>query len=214
MELERWFDSLAPDGAPRVDRLSEEERRELPAARADRRARLLHRRQRLRGARGVGAGAVSRGRPTPRTGCSRSTCCAPATRRRSCLARRCCTPTHTRPLRSCAAASTSGAGCARSTAGASRPLRCISPAGCAASWASRGASSTAQGVPAFARRATLAAVSPSPCRAPRRGAARLARRPAPRRACDAVSRWRGERASCRWSSTPSSRRSTQDETAS
>ena len=32
MELERWFGSLAPDGAPRVDRLDEEERRDLPAA--------------------------------------------------------------------------------------------------------------------------------------------------------------------------------------
>jgi len=30
MELERWFGSLAPDGAPRVDRLDEDERRDLP----------------------------------------------------------------------------------------------------------------------------------------------------------------------------------------
>jgi glycosyltransferase involved in cell wall biosynthesis len=32
MELERWFGSLAPDGAPRVDRLDEDERRALPVA--------------------------------------------------------------------------------------------------------------------------------------------------------------------------------------
>jgi len=32
MELERWFASLAPDGAPRVDRLGEDERRDLPVA--------------------------------------------------------------------------------------------------------------------------------------------------------------------------------------
>ncbi len=32
MELERWFGSLAPGGAPRVDRLGEEERRDLPVA--------------------------------------------------------------------------------------------------------------------------------------------------------------------------------------
>lgn len=31
MELERWFASLAPDGAPRVDRLDEHERATLPA---------------------------------------------------------------------------------------------------------------------------------------------------------------------------------------
>jgi glycosyltransferase involved in cell wall biosynthesis len=31
MELERWFASLAPDGAPRVDRLNEPECRDLPA---------------------------------------------------------------------------------------------------------------------------------------------------------------------------------------
>lgn len=31
MELERWFHSLAPDGAPRVDRLEEHERETLPA---------------------------------------------------------------------------------------------------------------------------------------------------------------------------------------
>ncbi len=30
MELERWFESLAPDGAPRVDRLTEDERRTMP----------------------------------------------------------------------------------------------------------------------------------------------------------------------------------------
>jgi glycosyltransferase involved in cell wall biosynthesis len=30
LELERWFASLAPDGAPRVDRLDEDERRALP----------------------------------------------------------------------------------------------------------------------------------------------------------------------------------------
>ena len=32
LELERWFASLAPDGAPRVDRLDEHERDTLPAA--------------------------------------------------------------------------------------------------------------------------------------------------------------------------------------
>jgi GT2 family glycosyltransferase len=32
MELQRWFASLAPDGAPRVERLDEHERRTLPAA--------------------------------------------------------------------------------------------------------------------------------------------------------------------------------------
>jgi len=32
MELQRWFASLAPDGAPRVERLGERERRTLPAA--------------------------------------------------------------------------------------------------------------------------------------------------------------------------------------
>jgi GT2 family glycosyltransferase len=32
MELQRWFTSLAPDGAPRVERLEEHERRTLPAA--------------------------------------------------------------------------------------------------------------------------------------------------------------------------------------
>jgi GT2 family glycosyltransferase len=32
MELERWFGSLSPDGAPRVDRLSDEERLTLPVA--------------------------------------------------------------------------------------------------------------------------------------------------------------------------------------
>ncbi len=32
LELERWFSSLAPDGAPRVDRLDEHERDTLPAA--------------------------------------------------------------------------------------------------------------------------------------------------------------------------------------
>jgi len=32
MELERWFHSLAPDGMPRVDRLDEDERRDLPVA--------------------------------------------------------------------------------------------------------------------------------------------------------------------------------------
>jgi rhamnosyltransferase len=32
LELERWFASLAPDGAPRVDRLDEHERHTLPAA--------------------------------------------------------------------------------------------------------------------------------------------------------------------------------------
>jgi glycosyltransferase involved in cell wall biosynthesis len=31
LELERWFSSLAPDGRPRVERLSVEERRKLPA---------------------------------------------------------------------------------------------------------------------------------------------------------------------------------------
>jgi GT2 family glycosyltransferase len=31
LELERWFHSLAPDGAPRVDRLEERERERLPA---------------------------------------------------------------------------------------------------------------------------------------------------------------------------------------
>ncbi|HEY2536299.1 MAG TPA: glycosyltransferase [Solirubrobacteraceae bacterium] len=31
LELERWFHSLAPDGAPRVDRLDEHEREHLPA---------------------------------------------------------------------------------------------------------------------------------------------------------------------------------------
>jgi GT2 family glycosyltransferase len=31
LELERWFGSLAPEGAPRVDRLGEHERRALPA---------------------------------------------------------------------------------------------------------------------------------------------------------------------------------------
>jgi rhamnosyltransferase len=32
MELERWFASLAPDGAPRVDRLNEDERSSVPGA--------------------------------------------------------------------------------------------------------------------------------------------------------------------------------------
>ncbi len=32
MELERWFASLAPDGAPRVDRLGEDERQALPVS--------------------------------------------------------------------------------------------------------------------------------------------------------------------------------------
>ncbi len=32
MELERWFESLSPDGAPRVDRLRTGERKRLPAA--------------------------------------------------------------------------------------------------------------------------------------------------------------------------------------
>ena len=70
MELERWFASLSPDGARSVERLGAQERRSLPGARADRQARLLHRRQRLPGARGLGAGAVSRGplRRGPRAG--------------------------------------------------------------------------------------------------------------------------------------------------
>ena len=90
LELEAWFRSLAPEGVPRVDRLSEQERpsgpsdRGLPASRADRSAGLLHRRERLHRALGLGACALPRCPATPRTGRWRSTCCAPATQRCSC----------------------------------------------------------------------------------------------------------------------------------
>ena len=56
-----WFSSLADDGEPRVERLTARERETLPARAAGRPAWLLHRRKRVPGTLGVGAGAVPRG---------------------------------------------------------------------------------------------------------------------------------------------------------
>ena len=65
-ELDEWFASFAPDGAPRV-------RPRRPGA--DRGPRgVLHRRQRLRGARAPGSRCRSGRCPTPRTRCWRATC--------------------------------------------------------------------------------------------------------------------------------------------
>ena len=67
LELERWFRSLASDGYPRVDRLSEEERsprpieRGLPGGELIGARGLLHGRQCMRLPRGVVEGSVPRG---------------------------------------------------------------------------------------------------------------------------------------------------------
>ena len=153
------------------------------------------------GARGLGARAVSRGRLRrgPRAGDRHA-----ARGLRQGLrpaGRACCTPTTTRRFRSCAAASTSGAGCARSTAGASpaspahltrqlrgalgRPPR---------AWIREGASPRAAPRDARGRR-------PSPCRAPRGRAARLAGRSAASAGRAGGCRSRGAQASRRSSST-------------
>ena len=64
-----WFSRLSPSGGPRIDRLTPAETA-APAASAVRPAQLLHRRQRLRRARGLGARAVpaDRLRRGPRAG--------------------------------------------------------------------------------------------------------------------------------------------------
>ncbi len=161
MELERWFASLSPDGRPRVDRLSAQERGRARRARAAgsgdaRSARVLHRRQRVRSASGLAAGAVSRGllRGGPRARDRHAACrLCEGLRARSC---RSALPRLHGARSSCAAALTSGGACARSTAGASRARRRASLGSCAASSDTPGVSSHAAGASAEARRATLA----------------------------------------------------------
>jgi len=119
IELDSWFRSLSPDGTPRVERLDEEERSALPASELIGRRGFFNRRQRLHRARGVGAGTVPRGPlrrgPSARDRHAACRLCqgVRAASRRDPLARL------PRPRSSCGAALTSGAGCARSTAGAS-----------------------------------------------------------------------------------------------
>jgi hypothetical protein len=142
--------------------------------RSDGQARLLHRRQRLPGARGLGAGAVSRG--SLRRGSRAGDRHAAGRLRQGVRSRRrpCCTRTTTRRFRSCAAASTSGAGCARSTAGASPLLAGSSAQGsCGERWGGRERELIGQGVPAGApahdarsgRRHHVMCVSPERCSA-------------------------------------------------
>ena len=110
-----------------------------------------------------------------------------------------CTPTTTRARRSCGAASTSGAGCARSTAGASPPRRARCSGSCAASSAqARRALSRARRVAGVRRQRTLAAVTPSPC-------ARASRAPCSARAPTGCRR--RSAAGCRSSAARASRRS-------
>ena len=88
-----WFASLAPDGAPRVDRR---------ARRADRAGDVLHRRERRRRPRGVAAGAVP-GRALRRGPGARGRHAARRLREGvSCPAPRSCTRTSTRRWRSSA----------------------------------------------------------------------------------------------------------------
>ena len=151
--------------------------------RADRPARLLHRRQRVRRARGLASGCRSARSPTPRTGCSRSTCCAPATPRRSCPQ---AAVLHSHAYTPAAAA----APLLRRVARAARGLRlararlAAAPAarGCAARSGARARELRRDGARAARAPATLAAVAAPPARAPRGRAARLARRPAAARA--------------------------------
>ena len=109
-----------------------------------------------------------------------------------------------RPARSCAAASTSGAGCARSTAGASpRLARAARCGGCAASSAharARAGRRAARRAPARRRRSRP---SPSQCASHGRRPARLAGRPAARRRPAPRSRSSAARASPRSTSTHS-----------
>ena len=175
MELERWFTSLAPDGAPRVDRLTEDERSSGPGAPGLPVAALIGARGFYTDANACVARVAWQRAPFREVAYAEDRVLA-IDMLRAGYAKAYVpgaavgTPMPTRPPGSCAAALTSGAGCARSTAGASRPRRRISLASCAASWAGHGASSTgrAHPRPSAARRSarspvTMSCASPGRC---------------------------------------------------
>ena len=150
--------------------------------RADRRARLLHRRERMRLARGLAAGARFARSPTRRTACWRSTCCAPATPRPTSPTRRCCTPTTTAALEELRRCFDEWRGLLEvyGWREPASPMQLHPPAARRAGRARRAPMLEAR-EPRAERRATLARGRPSPCGAPRGRAARLAGRSAPAR---------------------------------
>ena len=190
----------SPDGSRAGGAPASAGERSLPVARADRQARLLHRRQRLPGARGLGARAVSRGslRRGPGAGdrhaAGRLRQGVRSRGRGAALPR-----LHDAP---------GAAPLLRRVARAARGLR-LARAGlpgapargsCAESSGGRARADRAKARPprAAARRSRPSAVTMSCCR--RGSAARLARRPAARgRAAQAVARG-PRRASRRWTS--------------
>ena len=162
-----------PRRSPRVERLRERRAR-AAGGRADR-ARAASSPTPTPASRARrGSGCPSARSPTPRTGCWRSTCCAPATPRRSCRARPCSTPTTTPPASSCAAAFDEWRGL-REVYGWREPA---SPAHLAgqlrgALGQARRAADRARAVARRRRRATLAAVAATmSCASPARCSAR------------------------------------------
>ena len=160
MELERWFRSLSPDGAPAGGALGRARARRCPCSQ-------------LIGARGASSPTptpASPARPGERVPFREVPYAEDRRARDRHAARRLrqgvrarrgrpALPCVLRARESCAAASTSGAACARSTAGASRLARApLAPAaGRAGAGAARARSR--RGASASERRATLAAVS-------------------------------------------------------